>query len=198
MRVYVLLTLIVTGTTFSPTAAAQGLDPTETITKSVEDYRRVRTHDPRLREALAQGAARSAAFREVLHRVETGDVIVYIEMQMSLRGRLAGQMRWVAATAQARYVRVAINPQLSGPQLVATLAHELQHVAEIASAPSVVNERTLSAFYRGVGKERRADSDAWDTEAAQLTGEVVRRELAAHVAVDRASILLSRMLAGGQ
>jgi hypothetical protein len=195
---YALLTLIVTAS-FSPTAAAQSIDPTVPITKVANPVTRVRTTDSRVREALAAGAAGSAAFRDVLRRVGSHDVIVYVEIERQLRGRLAGVMKWVAATSHARYVRVALNPRLSGPLLIATLAHELQHVAEIGEVPSVVDERTLSAFYRGVGNERVADSEAWDTEAARLTGEVVRRELAAsNLATDQEPILVSRTSTGRQ
>ena len=172
MQVFVLLVL--TGVTLS-SAAAEPLAPTSTIF----NQRRVRTQDSRIQRALAAGAARSAAFRDVLSRVEARDVIVYIEVEPQLRGRLAGRMRWVASTKEARYVRVSINPELSSVHFIATLAHELQHVAEVGEAPSVINEPTLTAFYRGVGSERRVDSGAWDTEAAQATGDVVRKEVAA-------------------
>jgi hypothetical protein len=165
---------------FALTSAA--LSPVEAAEPAAEKVpnilRRVRTHEPRVREALATGAARSAAFREVLGHVESGDVIVYIELERQLRGKLAGRMRWVVSTKDARYVRVSLNPELSGGHFIATLAHELRHVAEVGDAPSVVDEATLTALYRGVGTERRSKSGAWDTEAAQVTGEVVRRELA--------------------
>jgi hypothetical protein len=138
---------------------------------------RVRTGDRRIQAALAKGAEQSAAFREVLDRVQSGDVIAYIELQPRLRGRLWGVLKWMGATTRVRYVRIDLNPFVTRHQLIATLAHELQHVAEIGDAPSVVNERTLSAFYRDVGRQTRADSEVWDTEAAQLTGEIVQKEL---------------------
>jgi hypothetical protein len=174
VRVYVLLVLIATGAAFSPRLAAEPARPDSELDRDS----RVRTNDPRVRATLAEGMARSATFRDVLDRVQAHDVIVYIEMQPRLRGRLSGVVTWVAATKSARYVRIGLNPELPAPALIAALAHELQHVAEIGEAPSVVDERSLSALYRGIGTERRVASDAWDTEAAKLTGEVVRKELA--------------------
>jgi hypothetical protein len=198
MRVFVLLTLILTESACAP-ASAQSLDRPVDSTTPDNRQTRVRSHDARVLDALVAGAAGSAAFREVLARVEAGDVIVYIEMQPRLRGKLAGVMTWVAATTQARYVRVALNPEFSGARLVAVLAHELEHVAEIGAAPSVVSERTLSAFYREVGSRRSGDTEAWDTEAARLTGEVVRKELAAgDIVADQEPVLVSRTFTGRQ
>jgi hypothetical protein len=175
MRLLALFVLVLTGTTPSLVTAVQ---PPDNPAPSTIEQRRVRTHDARVRTALAKGMTRSAAFREVVRRVEANDVIVYIEMDPRLRGKLAGRMYWVVSTREARYVRVALNPELSGSHLIATLAHELQHVVEVGETPSVVDEPTLTTLYRGIGTERHAQSRAWDTEAAQVTGDVVRRELA--------------------
>jgi hypothetical protein len=139
---------------------------------------RVRAADTRSASALAEGRLRSSSFRKVLQHIDQLDVIVYIEMQPLLRGRLGGRVSWVTATQDFRYVRISLNPELTKSQLVATLAHELQHVAEIGEAPGVVDTVTLSAHYRHIGVENRKRSEQWDTQAAQRTGEVVRRELA--------------------
>jgi hypothetical protein len=193
MRVFVLLVALGV-TPFSPlaAAAASAVDPSPT-----DIQRRVRAVDARVREAIVLGMARSAAFREVMQRVEARDVIVYIQLDPEVRGRLAGRMRWVAATNGARYVRVSVNPELTGHFFVATLAHELEHVAEVGDAPSIVDEASLQTFYRGVGSERHARSGAWDTVAAQLTGDIVRKELATAGDVAAAPLVVSRA-AGGQ
>ncbi len=139
---------------------------------------RVRAADARSASALAEGRLRSSFFRKVLRHIDQLDVIVYIEMQPQLRGRLGGRVSWVTATQDFRYLRISLNPELTKSQLVATLAHELQHVAEIGEAPAVVDTATLSAHYRHIGVENRERSEQWDTEAAKRTGEDVRRELA--------------------
>jgi hypothetical protein len=192
---YGLLILMLTGAVSSPLLAAEPARPDSEFDRRDS---RVRTNDPRVRATLAEGMARSATFRDVLERVQARDVIVYIEMQPQLRGRLSGVVTWVAATTSARYVRIGLNPTLPSLTMIATLAHELQHVAEIGDAPSVVDEPSLSALYRGIGSERRAASEAWDTEAAKVTGEVVRRELASTTSQDGDAILLSRAFSGRQ
>ena len=131
---------------------------------------RVRTSDRRVTAAIAEGAARSSSFLDVINDVEQHDVIVYVEMQPQLRGRLSGALTWVTRTKAFRYVRVALNPDLTGSLLVAALAHELQHVAEVGRAASVVDTASLSRFYRTIGVNTRLNSDEWDTEAAQAHG----------------------------
>jgi hypothetical protein len=87
-------------------------------------------------------------------------------------------MTWVTATTTFRYVRVSLNPDLNGFMSIAALAHELQHVVEVGEAASIVDNRSLSDYYRIAGLDKRVSSDRWETEAAQRTGEIVRRELA--------------------
>jgi hypothetical protein len=174
MKLSVLLTLLMTCVPFSSLMAV-GANVDRTVP-------RVRAADARIKRALAEGQRRSASFRRVLQRVEELDVIVYAEMQPLLRNRLSGATTWVTATKDFRYVRVSLNPELSSWQVVASLAHELHHVAEIGSAPSIVDTRTLTTYYQEVGIGKSAPSDQWETEAARVTGENVRRELAVSAA----------------
>jgi hypothetical protein len=139
---------------------------------------RVRPADKRVATALSEGLERSASFRALVDRLNQLDVIVYVEMQPLLRQRLSGAMTWVTATTTFRYVRVSLNPDLNGFMSIAALAHELQHVVEVGEAASIVDNRSLSDYYRIAGLDKRVSSDRWETEAAQRTGEIVRRELA--------------------
>jgi hypothetical protein len=178
MKLCVLLTLLMTSVFISSLTA---VEPTADDRRALASVTRVRTPDMRIKAALAEGQKRSASFRRVLKRVEELDVIVYVEMQPLLRTRLAGTTTWVTATKNFRYVRVSLNPALSKFQIVAALAHELEHVAEIGGAPSIVDIRTLTNYYREVGIEKSLPSDEWETEAAKVTGQLVRHELAVSV-----------------
>jgi hypothetical protein len=173
MQRCVLLTLCV-GLFACPSVSAAE----EGVPKRPKPVPRVRAADSRMAAALEEGLERSASFRAIVDRVNQLDVIVYIETQPLLRHRLAGRMTWVTATKDFRYVRVAINPDLQSTMLIASLAHELQHVIEVGEAPSIVDNRTLADHYRAHGLEKHVNSDEWDTEAARRTGETVRRELA--------------------
>lgn len=138
---------------------------------------RVRAADARSATLLMQGLERSATIRAFINRVERGDVIVYVEMQPALRKRLAGTLTWVTKTQDHRYVRVSISPELSTDMAIATLGHELQHALEVVNAPEIVCERTLAKFYSQHRDSNQVHATGWDTEAARVAGEDVRREL---------------------
>lgn len=174
MQLVLLLTLCVGLFAFPSVSAAE-----EAVRKSPKPIPRLRAADNRIAAALKEGLDRSASFRAIVDRVNQLDVIVYAETQPLLRGRLSGTMTWVTKTKEYRYLRVSLNPDLNSAQTVASLAHELQHVIEVGEAKSIVDTKTMSDYYRVAGLEKYAHSEEWDTEAAQRTGEIVRREVAA-------------------
>jgi hypothetical protein len=158
-----------------PTVFAASPDPSPATS---ERSARVRAADARAAMLLVQGQHRSATVRALVTQLERLDVIVYVEMQPSLRKRLAGMLTWVTATKQHRYVRIALNPELATDMAIATLGHELQHALEVATAPEIVSEQTLANFYRSHGEGSTSQVNGWDTPAARLAGDEVRRELA--------------------
>lgn len=172
MPMVLLLTLFVATVAFPSLGAADEIGG-----KTPKPVPRLRAADTRVAAALKEGLKRSASFREIVSRVDALDVIVYAETQPMLRGRLSGTMTWVTATKEFRYVRVSLNPELNSMQMVASLAHELQHVIEVGEAKSIIDTKTLTDYYRVAGIEKHIHSDEWDTEAAQRTGDLVRREL---------------------
>ena len=139
---------------------------------------RVRAADARTAALLAQGLERSATIRALVNVLEQRDVIVYLEIQPALKKRLAGTMTWLSASTTHRYVRVSISPELSTDVAISTLGHELRHVLEVANAPEIINEATMEKYYRTYGEGNPSHSNGWDTQAARLAGDDVRRELA--------------------
>ena len=139
---------------------------------------RVRPHDARTAALLLQGIERSETIRGLVSRLEADSVIVYVEMQPALHHDLAGRLVWLAATADYRYVRISLNPELSSEVLISVLGHELQHALEVARAPSIVDEDSLAAYYKKYGMSMRQHNNGWDTQAARDAGDLVRREIA--------------------
>src|SRR5690606_7107792 len=112
-----------------------------------------------------------------------GDVIVYLMVSKELPNRLAGSLSVVARAGRYRYLRVMLNATLSAEHLIASLAHELQHVREVMAHPDVDDGASLSTLYRQIGRESRiAGRTGWETDAAHAVGVDVRRELSAGVA----------------
>jgi hypothetical protein len=155
---------------------------------------RVRPYDGRAAAIMLGGIERSETFRSLVNRIEAGDVIVYLQMQHSLRKeKLAGAVTWLAVTPQFRYVRVSLNPELTIDAAISALGHELWHVLEIADEKSVVSEGSLAAFYARHGIVMRAHN-GFDTLAARDAGDEVRKDLTDQAKVVRMAVLdLSRL-----
>ena len=166
------LLALVVASLISTTALAQGARP--------ESWReaRVRPQDPRLAELLRAGVARSATLRAIVNRLEAGNVIVYVALSQTLRSGLAGKLTWMTKAGNFRYVKATINMEQHADQIIATLAHELQHALEVSADDSVTDQRSLAGLYKRIGRPSHpGQSVTWETEAAQDTGYQVRREL---------------------
>ena len=151
---------------------------------------RLRPQDERLERLLKEGAKRSTTFKALVDRIESSNVIVYVALNPVMKSSLSGMLTWMTRTGQYRYVRASISTDLSNDQMIATLAHELQHAVEVIQDESVVDEKSLVALYRKIGRQNSAAAPArWETDAAQQAGFRVRRELVeAPTTIARASI----------
>lgn len=87
-------------------------------------------------------------------------------------------LTWMTRAGDFRYVRASISMDLTPDQMIATVAHELQHAVEVIEDDSVNDEQSLVALYRRIGQQSSSASPSrWETQAAQKTGFQVRREL---------------------
>ncbi len=134
----------------------------------------VRSNERRVRALLDAGCQRSATFRRLVDQIEDSDIIVYIESTPYLPPPVDAYVRFAAATPAHRYLRIVLEVQVNEDALIALLAHELQHINEVAASPEVRDNDTLAAFYKRVGDE---NADGFDSHAARSTGLVVREEL---------------------
>jgi hypothetical protein len=140
---------------------------------------RVRPSDGRTAAILLDGLRRSPTLRSSVEQIEAHDVIVHLEMWAGLTRRsISGRLTWVTAAAGFRYVRVALSPTLSGNAAISMLAHELQHVLEVAEERSIVDDASLMRHYAKHGISVRGGLD-WDSESARDVGEEVLRDLLA-------------------
>lgn len=142
--------------------------------------RRIRPQDPRLVDLLQAGVARSATLRDIVNRLEAGNVIVYVSLSPTLRSGIAGKLTWITSAGAYRYVKATINTEQSADQMIATLAHELQHALEVSADDTVVDQRSMLGLYKRIGRPSLSGATAaWETATAQETGLQVRRELIA-------------------
>ena len=152
------------------TASAYAAGPTGEV--------RLRPQDARLEQLLKDGAARSSTFKALVDRIEASNVIVYVALNPMMKPSLSGMLTWMTRAGNYRYVRASISTELTPNQMIATLAHELQHAVEVIEDENVVDEKSLVALYRRIGRQHSASAPArWETDAAQQAGFRVRREL---------------------
>jgi len=139
--------------------------------------RRVRVTDSRLRSLMAEGLKRSHTFASLVSALNRTDVIVYIESVMVMPKGTQGRLSMLPVTGDVRYLRVQIRAELSRREAIALIGHELRHALEIAAEAEVRDSLSMIRLYERIG-HASAGEHAYDTEAAQDTGRIVRRELA--------------------
>jgi len=135
----------------------------------------VRSTDPRALAWIQGGAEGSQTFRELLNRLSTSDLIVYVQVVDRLNNAF-GHTYIVKATETVRYVRVEVVPSGNFAEMIALVGHELQHAVEIAGAPKVRDRQTLAQFYLSKA-ENWGGADRYDSVEARVTEERVKREL---------------------
>ena len=139
--------------------------------------RRVRAVAHDMQALIARGMAKSTTFSRLMIDIDNTDVIVYVEFNNELPQAVAGRLVFGVSPAQGpRYLRVQVSPGGTLNQQVAVLAHELQHVLEVALAPDVRDVRSFARLYDRIGTDKTL-SRCYDTDAAQLIGRRVLMEI---------------------
>ena len=142
----------------------------------------VRSTDPLIAEALADTIQQSAVVRELVDVIEDSNLIVYLAWGDCPKPAIACLMM-AGGSADVRYVRINFRlPEGLGQarawhrsDLSVSIAHELQHAAEIALWPEVIDGATLQAAYVRRGLDRGGRH--LDTDAAIHAGEARHAEL---------------------
>ena len=132
--------------------------------------------DPAIHTAIDLALQRSPTFRQLVRVIEQSDSLVYVVAGDCEYGRRACLMR-VTATARYRIMLVLVDARLvhPDPDVAGAIGHELQHVAEVISYPSVRSTEEMVALYRRIGFH--ATAGGFETTAAVTAGEAVRREV---------------------
>jgi S-adenosylmethionine:tRNA-ribosyltransferase-isomerase (queuine synthetase) len=146
-------------------------------TASIRDFPHVRTSSALLSLLIADARDHSPTFVRLVESIESSDLIVYFEATPHMESRFRGRVHFMGASAGYRYLRVQIRTAMNRFDIMASLAHEMQHANEIAAHPEVVSEAGLAVLYRDIGDEH--DWCMFETNAAQEAGRAVRAEILA-------------------
>ena len=145
----------------------------------------VRSTDPVISAALAEGLVRSEVIRRLVEVIDASNVIVYLARGDCPRPAVACLMMSGGGSG-FRYVRINFQLPIGlgkkggwhRDELSVMIAHELQHAAEVARWPDVVDNATLETAYARHGVER--GEFRLDTDAARQAGDDRRAELLRH------------------
>lgn len=146
------------------------------VAVAAQGPRAVRAMDDASVEAFVCGQRDSAAFRDLVDDIDASGVIVHVATGDTVIFATAGSTRLVGAAGGQRYLRVTLRPGLPLDQRAAVLAHELQHVREIAHS-AVTSQDGVRAVFDQIGRAVAGAHDAFETDAASAAGMRVWREL---------------------
>jgi len=161
----------------SVVAPAAALAQTPAAGSGSDPYPRVRPTGPRAAYTLGRGLERCPTIRALVAALQKSDLIVYIAVRPRTVGP-AASIAFLSASSVSRFLRVTLRNDLSTPQMISLLGHELQHALEVARAPAIRDRQSLDAHYRCTGLDT-SNPNAFDTEEALQVGARVRQELAA-------------------
>jgi hypothetical protein len=148
---------------------------------TAEPFRRDRTIDPALAELLERGYQRSVTLRGLIDRLEADNWVVFVQPGRCPDRVLVGCLIHFVGTFEGRpFLRIVVVSRGRHPdQVIATLAHELQHALEVVSDGRVSDLSSLVALGRRIAQDayRTSQATIYETSQARRVGDAVLREL---------------------
>ena len=138
---------------------------------------RLRGTSDRVRYAIDVAYRVSPTFRGLVDTIESSSVVVYVKDAVCSKGQPSACTLLASTSETVRYLHVHVNTKQAVRDLAMMLAHELQHVIEIAQEPSVVDQTSLAALLRRIGLPSTPEPGVYETRAALSVAAKVRREL---------------------
>jgi hypothetical protein len=136
----------------------------------------VRPEDRAVEVVIANGVERSATFRDLITRLDTTDVVVYVRFSRCA-GAVPACLLWASASPGARRLVIKVD-RFAGSEdsITAALAHELQHACEVASSPEITD---LASFQKAFEARGWKGTHGFETQQAKDVHRKVLTELAA-------------------
>ncbi len=149
----------------------------------------IRATTPALQALVDESGERSPAFRALVEQINASDVVVYLKYYLFSPAGPDGRLIFVGTAGGRRYVMVQIGCLHTRVDEFAILAHELQHAAEVAAAPSIVDAASLAQHYATIGFVARQwqHGIAFETGAAKEAGSLVQQEIIESIRAEEAA-----------
>lgn len=138
-------------------------------------FEHVRSAQAPIRAWIVEGYERSETFRALVDEIEALPGIVYIDATVAMPHGLDGALlHVVAGSRDLPLLRVVLRLSLNRTGGIATLAHELQHVAEVLRAGQTADSSAMAALFASIDEADRNGSSHFETQAArQVTARVL-------------------------
>jgi len=132
----------------------------------------------RIAAAIEFGISRSATFSRLIAAIETSNTFVYLEDGYCREG-IRSCLQLVSSINGTRYLMVRVDAWQPTTSVVRQLAHEFQHVVEIAGRPEVTEQRQVEQLYEQIGFRTPGvpAGESWETREALDVEEQVYREM---------------------
>jgi hypothetical protein len=160
-----------------------GEDNTENNTLStVQSSPHVRIEDKRLRDVLTQASETSPTLQALIARLESSDVVAYVQYDPQPRSRTSGQLTFLSMAAGLRYVVIRVAFIGLPASQAALIGHELRHAVEVVEHTSIVDVASFDREYARIGfrsgtPPKGSVARAYETDAARRAGDQILREL---------------------
>jgi hypothetical protein len=119
----------------------------------------------------------SPTLRALADRLDRSDLTVHVSVRRFADRRLAGGLRFLAATPTDRVLLIEIAFGLDRYARIAMLGHELQHAVEVAETAQIRDKDGFRRFYAKRGIEGAIER-GYETDAARQAEIAIRKELA--------------------
>jgi hypothetical protein len=147
-------------------------------TAGAETFGHVRSEQATVRSWLTEGYERSATFRALVDEIDGLHGIVYIDGMAAVPAGLdAALLHTVAGSRELPILRIVVRFSLSRTVGIATLAHELQHVAEVLRAGQTTDSSAMTVLFRAIDETHGVGSGRFETQEARQVAARVRNEL---------------------
>lgn len=141
-------------------------------------FNHVRSEEPRIRDLVADGYARSATFRALVDATEDLPCIVYIATTVKLSQGMSGALlHRMDGRREMPLLHVLVRTNLSRDETIAIIAHELQHVVEAMRGAPGEDGSAMAAVFEALDTGADRGTRQYETEAAVDVTRKVRGEL---------------------
>jgi hypothetical protein len=140
---------------------------------------RVRSSDASITNLIDRATATSPTFKTLRARIDASDGIVYVESGQCSHGVWACIEFWMHTSGPNRFLRIVLDRRntASDKELMGSIGHELWHALEVLRERSITDGLRMFTFYE---REGAPHGGRFETNAAILAGNAVRRELGLH------------------